>query len=166
MSKTEHISGFYLLLAALWMLLSILGFPQQVGEGQRLQGAGARGSGIPEWVVVPWIPPAPDRAERPRPHAACWVDAVDADHRNEFRDQSKRIKSGSDSGSELSDWTLQSLQKVKSSDRGNKKNFTGEMKLDAGPNQNFFYPKILEREKEWGTKRSFNPHPLLSPLPH
>lgn len=43
----------YLLLAALRVLLPILGFSQQVGEGQRFEGAGAGGPGIPERVVVP-----------------------------------------------------------------------------------------------------------------
>lgn len=42
----------YLLLAALGMLLSILGFSQQVGEGKRFEGAGAGGSGVPERVCV------------------------------------------------------------------------------------------------------------------
>lgn len=70
----------YLLLAALRVLLPILGFSQQVGEGQRFEGAGARGPGIPERVVVPRVPPAPDRAQRARAHAARGVDAVDADH--------------------------------------------------------------------------------------
>ena len=44
---------FYLLLAAVPVLLSVLGFAQQVREGQRFQGAGAGGSGIPERVAVP-----------------------------------------------------------------------------------------------------------------
>lgn len=70
----------YLLLAALRVLLPILGFSQQVGEGQRFEGAGAGGPGIPERVVVPRVPPAPDRAQRARAHAARGVDAVDADH--------------------------------------------------------------------------------------
>lgn len=82
------VSRFYLLLAALPVLLSVLGFPQQVGEGQRLQGARAGGSGIPERVGVPRVPPAPDRAERPWAHAAWRVDAVDANHGGFFRVQS------------------------------------------------------------------------------
>lgn len=67
------------------VLLSVLGFSQQVGERQRFEGAGAGGSGVPERVGVPRVPPAPDRAERPGPHAARGVDAVDADHRPDDR---------------------------------------------------------------------------------
>lgn len=85
------ISRFYLLLAALSVLLSVLGFSQQVGEGQRFEGARAGGSGIPKRVGVPRVPPTPDRAERPRPHAAWRVDAVDANHRGEFRVQRRSI---------------------------------------------------------------------------
>lgn len=70
------------------MLLCVLGFSQQVGERQRLQGARARGSGIPERVGVPRVPPTPHRAQRARPHAARRVDAVDADHVGEVRVQS------------------------------------------------------------------------------
>lgn len=80
------------------VLLSILGFSQQVGEGQRFEGAGPGGSGIPERVGVPRVPPAADRAERPRPHAARRVDAVDADHRDESRGGG-----GSESGLEKTD---------------------------------------------------------------
>lgn len=62
------------------MLLPVLGLAQQVGEGQRLQGAGPGRSRMPEGVRFPRVPPASDRAERPGPHAARGVDAVDADH--------------------------------------------------------------------------------------
>lgn len=51
---------FYLLLAALAVLLSILRFTQQVWEGQRLQRAGSRRPGIPEGVRFLGVPPAPD----------------------------------------------------------------------------------------------------------
>lgn len=51
---------FYLLLAALAVLLSILRFTQQVWEGQRLQRAGSRRPGIPEGVRFLGVSPAPD----------------------------------------------------------------------------------------------------------
>lgn len=65
---------------------SVLGLPQQVGEGQRFEGAGAGGSGIPERVGVPGVPPATHRAQRAR--AARRVDAIDADHRAEVKGRS------------------------------------------------------------------------------
>lgn len=77
-------AGFYLLLAVLQVMLSVLRFSQQVGEGQRFEGFGAGGSGIPKRVGVPGVSPAaPHRAQRARTHSARGVDAVDADHRGE-----------------------------------------------------------------------------------
>lgn len=149
---TVCISGFYLLLAALSVLLSVLGFSQQVGEGQRFEGARAGGSGIPERVGVPRIPPAADRAERARPHAAWRVDTVDADHRGEFRVQKRSIWLESISGLREFDWTLESLWlKKKKSDPVKEKNF--QMKKESLNGQR--WPN-LPKEKE--LKKVSDPH--------
>lgn len=73
----------YLLLGLLLVLLSVLRLPQQVGEGQRLQGAGPGGSGVPEGIRFSRVLPTSDWAKGPRPHTARRVDAVDANHFSE-----------------------------------------------------------------------------------
>lgn len=70
----------YLLLAAVPVLLGLLCFAQQVGEGQRLERPGAWRPGVPEGVAVTGVTPTAHRAERARAHAARRMDAVDADH--------------------------------------------------------------------------------------
>lgn len=88
-------AGFYLLLAGLRVVLSVLGLSQQVGEGQWFEGPGARGSGIPERVRHPQVPPTSHRAEGARAHPARRVDAVDADHCGEpARRRAQRNREG------------------------------------------------------------------------
>ena len=67
-------------LNSLRVVLSILGLAQQVREHQRLEGAGARGPGVPERVHHPEFPSVAHGAEGARAKATRRVQAVNADH--------------------------------------------------------------------------------------
>lgn len=67
--------------------MRVLSLPQQVGEGERFEGSGPGGAGVPEGVRVPRFPPTPHRAQRARAVMPRRVDAVHTNHRGAFRGQ-------------------------------------------------------------------------------
>lgn len=75
-------SKLCLLLAGLWVVLTILGPSQQVREGQGFEGTRARGAGVAEGIHHPEVPPNTHRAKRAGAIPPIRVDAVYTNHDN------------------------------------------------------------------------------------
>lgn len=75
-------SKLCLLLASLWVVLTILGPSQQVREGQGFEGTRARGAGVAEGVHHSEVPANTHRAKRAGAIPPIRVDAVYTNHDN------------------------------------------------------------------------------------
>lgn len=75
-------SKLCLLLAGLWVVLTILGPSQQVREGQGFEGTRARGAGVAEGVHHSEVPANTHRAKRAGAIPPIRVDAVYTNHDN------------------------------------------------------------------------------------